>query len=107
QLLADHCNRYGAPLVALVDFTSGQEWNLHRREKTRSSGQDASVIDSRIADLHFALERRPGKAGADDRGARQRRAAHSGYRFEPLAQVLVKSGDLRVVMSGLARIHRE
>src|SRR5580698_8343212 len=46
-------------------------------------------------------------AGADDRGLRKRRAAHSGDRFEALAQVRVKSGDLRVAMPGLARIQRE
>src|SRR3989442_15868179 len=49
----------------------------------------------------------PGTAGADDRGLRKRRAAHSGDRIEALAQVRVKSGDLRVAMPGLARIQRE
>src|ERR1700758_757414 len=49
----------------------------------------------------------PGTVGADDRGVRKRRAAHSGDRFEALAQVRVKSDDLRVAMPGLARIQRE
>src|SRR5881397_3007802 len=49
----------------------------------------------------------PCTAGADDRGLRKRRAALSGDRFEALAQVRVKTGDLRVAMPGLARIQGE
>src|SRR5580692_2539153 len=36
QPLADHCNRRGARLVAVVNLTPGQDRNLHRREETWS-----------------------------------------------------------------------
>src|SRR6266571_148920 len=51
QLLADHCNRPRARLVAVVNLTPGQDRNLHRREETRSGGQDARVFDGNSADL--------------------------------------------------------
>src|SRR5581483_9031539 len=107
QPLTDHCNRRGARLIVLVNLTPGQNRNLHRREETRSDGQDACALDGDSADLDCASVCRPSMAGADDRGLRKRRAAHSGDRFKALAQVLVKSSDLRVAMSGLARIQRE
>ena len=94
-------------MVAVVNLTPGQERNLHRREETRSGGQDACAIQGNSAALHWPPDCRPGEAGADNRGLRKRRAAHAGDRFETLAQVRVKNGDLRVAMPGLARIQRE
>src|SRR5690242_3622197 len=52
QPLADHGNRRGAWLVAVVNFTTGQDGNLHRREETGSGGYDASAVQSNSADLH-------------------------------------------------------
>src|SRR5438046_10473579 len=39
QLLADHCNRPGARLVAVLNLTPGQGRVLHSREATSSCGQ--------------------------------------------------------------------
>src|SRR5262249_43398863 len=107
QPLAYYCNQPGTRLIAVLNLASGQDWNLHRREETRSGGQDARVLDGNSADLHWPLDCLPSAAGVDDRGLRKRRAAHAGDRFEALAQVRVKGGDLRVVMPGLAGIQRE
>src|SRR5207237_5540939 len=107
QLVADYCNRPGARLVAVVNLTPGQDRNLHRREETRSGGQNARVFDGNGTDLHWPPDCLPGAAGVDDRGLRKRRAAHAGDRFEALAQIRVKNGDLAVAMPGLARIQRE
>src|ERR1700729_2195054 len=49
QPLADHCNRPGARLVAVVKLTPGQDWNLHRREEPRSGGQGARAFDGNSA----------------------------------------------------------
>src|SRR5204862_1660085 len=67
QPLADHCDRPGAWLVAVVTLTPGQDRNLHRREETRSGGQDARVFDGNSADLHWPPDCLPGAAGVDDR----------------------------------------
>src|SRR5947209_3420250 len=55
QSLADHGNRPGARLIAVVDLTPGQDRNLHRREETESGGQGPRVFDSNRADLHWPL----------------------------------------------------
>src|SRR5260370_17337138 len=51
QLLADHYNRPGAWLVAVVNLTPGQDRNLHRREEPRSAGQHTSAFVGNNADL--------------------------------------------------------
>src|SRR5271154_3148905 len=53
KALADYCNRRGARLVAVVNLTPGQDGNLHRREETRSGGQDACACDGHRANLHW------------------------------------------------------
>src|SRR5436853_5433273 len=67
QSLADHCNRPGARLIAVVNLTPGQNRNLHRREETRSGAHDARAVDGNSADLNGPPDWRPGTAGADDR----------------------------------------
>src|SRR5205823_12934793 len=74
---------------------------------TRSGGQDACALDGSSVDLDGPPICLPGMAGADNRGLRKGCAAHSGNRLESLAQVRVKSGDLRVAMPCLARVQRE
>src|SRR5215468_10034156 len=54
EALADHCNRRGARLVAVVNLTPGQARNLHRREETRAGDHDACAIDGISADLHWS-----------------------------------------------------
>src|SRR5438034_9831320 len=60
RLLADHCNRPRARLVAVVNLTPGQDRNLHRCEETRSGGQDARVFAGNSADLHWPPDCLPG-----------------------------------------------
>src|SRR5262249_23513367 len=103
QSLADHYNGRGGRLVAVVNLTPEQDWNLHGSEETRSGDQHACAFNGNGANLHGP----PGMSGPDDRGLRMRRAAHARDRFEAPAQVRVKRGDLRAAIPGLARVQRE
>ena len=53
QPLADHCNRRGARLVAVVNLTPGEDGNLHRCEVTGSGGHDACAFDGYGADRDY------------------------------------------------------